>query len=103
MFLIQVQVELNQGNSVCTKRDKETTNDREERENRTTGISITITDHNFLMCHVHSHSGWECGVCKWPSKRKKDKGYQSKRSKKIKRLRNDPNHWSGLEAVESWD
>ena len=36
-------------------------------------------------------------------KRKKDKGYQSKRSKKIKRLRNDPNHWSGLEAVESWD
>ena len=36
-------------------------------------------------------------------KRKKDKGYQSKRSKKIKRLRNDPNHWSGLETVESWD
>ena len=30
-------------------------------------------------------------------KRKKDKSYQSKRSKKIKRLRNDPNHWQGLE------
>ena len=29
-------------------------------------------------------------------KRKKDKGYQSKRSKKIKRLRNDPSHWEGL-------
>lgn len=30
-------------------------------------------------------------------KRKKDKSYLSKRSKKIKRLRNDSQHWAGLE------
>ena len=30
-------------------------------------------------------------------KRKKDKSYLSKRSKKLKRLRNDGSHWQGLE------
>ena len=40
---------------------------------------------------------WNKVVPESGEEEEKDKSYQSKRSKKIKRLRNDPNHWQGLE------
>lgn len=33
-------------------------------------------------------------------KRRKKEEFKSKRDKKVQKLKSDPNHWSGLEAVE---